>query len=232
MKRLHDIHRIAFEKIQNQFKLTDVTLKHPLPERSRRMLGIVKIDGNVYDSSIFSRALFLKATMGFVYGARSIFLSPRIEMALPTFSAEAVLVGSQRKFFIDVQRRGGYEKHDDTELYNRLIAIKECYPELFKNSIPLKGGIHQTFSRASCFVKITDGQDELAMSLFHEYLDIFLELVKKAEPLSGEPLEQARKDFDIYMDTVIDHDPALKMYKIFFGKQGGMERALDMFFAR
>ena len=232
MKRLHDIHSIAFDKIQNQFRLTGVTLKHPLPERSWRMLGIVKIDGNVYDSSIFSRALFLKATMGFFYNARSIFLSPQIEMALPIFSTEAILMGSQRKFFIDVQRRGGYKNHDDTDLYNRLIAIKERYPELFKNSIPLKGGIQQTLSRASCFVKITDDQDELALSLFHEYLDIFLEFVKKAKPLSGEPLEQARKNFDSYMDTVIDHDPGLKMYKMFFGKKGGIERALDMFFAR
>jgi hypothetical protein len=31
---------------------------------------------------------------------------------------------------------------------------------------------------------------------------------------------------------VIDHDPGVKGYKMLFGKEGGVKRALDIFFDR
>ncbi len=61
MKRLDDIHLIAFEKLQKQFSLNPVTLKHPLPERSLRALGLVRIDGKVLSSDKFLRVLIMNS---------------------------------------------------------------------------------------------------------------------------------------------------------------------------
>ena len=68
--------------------------------------------------------------------------------------------------------------------------------------------------------------------LFNEYLDVFLELVDAAAPLSTEDAKKANEDFDIYHQTVINHDPAVKLYSILFGKTGALERVNDLFFAK
>ena len=231
MIRLDDLHLIALEKLQNRFSMTPKDLKYPLPERPLRTLGMVRIDGKVFNSEEFLRVLILNITLACVRGVRTIFLGPRIELDLPVFSAEIVLMGSKRIFFLDIQRRGGYGRHDDTELYNRLIAIKNRYTTLFAEPLTQTGKIQQTFSKAVCYMKIRKDQDEQALNLIHEYLDVFLEMVQQAQPLTGDALEQARRDYDAYTSTVIDHDPAAKVYKILFGKKGGVERVMELFFA-
>ena len=231
MKRLDDIHLIAFEKLQKQFSLAPVTLKHPLPERSMRALGLVKIDGKVLSSDKFLRVLILKVAVAFFREVRTIFLGPKTELDLPVFSSETILMGKNRMIFLDVQRRGGYGHHDDTELYDRLVAIKEKYPDLLAQPMKMGREIDKTFSRASCYVKISRDQDEQALELFHEYLDVYLTLVQQTRPLTGEVLEQARRDYETYTNTVIDHDPAAKIYRILFGKKGGVERVKELFFA-
>ncbi len=232
MPQLDDIHLIAHEKLQKRFSLTPVTLKHPLPERSLRALGLIKIDGEVFNSKEFLRVLLMNINVAFVRGVRTIFLGPKTDLDLPVFSTEVILSGNTRDFFLDVQRRGGYDHHDDTDLYNKLVGIKEKYPELFAH--PLKQGreIDKTFSKAACYVKISRDQDEQALKLFHEYLDVFLGMVEQAQPLEGDTLEQARRDYDIYTNTVVDHDPAAKVYRILFGKKGGVERVKELFFPK
>ena len=70
------------------------------------------------------------------------------------------------------------------------------------------------------------------LRLFNEYLDIFLELVDQAAPATEEERKKAATDFENYHQTVINHDPAVKLYSVLFGKQGGLERVNDLFFAR
>ncbi len=232
MPQLDDIHTIVYEKISNRFNLRDVALKHPLPERSWRMLGLVHIDGRICTADKFSRVLILKTSIAAVRGVRSVFLSPNTELDLPVFSSESMLMGKKRMFLVDVQRRGGYDRHDDTALYERLLSIRGKYGDLMGEQMQLKGEIQKTFSKAFCYVKITKEQDERALALFHDYLDVFLDMVDAAAPLQGAALETARRDYEQFLTTVIDHDPAVKIYKMFFGAQGGVERALDMFFGR
>lgn len=229
--RLDDIHISTVEKLQKIFSLTPERLKHPLPERSWRMLGLVRIDGKVFSSDEFLRVLVLDVNVAFLRDVRTIFLGPRTELDLPVFSTEVILMGSKRVFFLDVQRRGGYERHDDSEFYNRLVAIKENYPELLAEPLTAGREIEKTFSKAACYVKISKSQDEQALKLFHEYLDAFLEMVTQTPSLTGDALETARRDYDAYTGTIIDHDPAAKIYKIFFGKKGGVERVKELFFA-
>jgi hypothetical protein len=230
MARLEDIHRVAWGKLQKRFSLTPVDLKYPMPERPLRALGLIKLDGKAYRSNEFLRVVLMNITLAFVSGVRTVFLSPQVELGLPVFSSEIILTGNSRTFFLDVQRRGGYDRHDDTEIYNRLVAIKDRYRTLLANTKTQRGEIQKTFSKAACYVKITKDQDEQAMNLFHEYLDVYLEVVQQAQPLIGEALELARREYDAYTNTVIDHDPAAQVYKLLFGKKGGVERTLDLFF--
>ena len=231
MAGLEDIHLIAHEKLQKQFSLNPVNLKHPLPERSLRALGLVKIDGKVLSSEQFLRVLILTVNVAFLREVRTVFLGPRIELDLPVFSSETILMGEKRMFFLDVQRRGGYGRHDDSALYDRLVAIRERYPTLFAKPLKMGREIDKTFSKAFCYVSISRDQDKQALDLFHAYLDVYLEMVQQTKPLTGDRLAMAKQDHETYARTVIDHDPAAKVYRVLFGKRGGVERVKELFFA-
>ena len=231
MNRLEDIHLITREKLRKRFQLNPVDLKYPMPERPVRALGMVNINGEVFSSDEFLRVLIMNISIALVRGVRTVFLGPRIELDLPIFSSETILMGKDRIFFLDVQRRGGYDRHDDTELYDRLNAIKDKYGSLLAHPKTQSGEIQRTFSKASCYVNTKQHQDQEALNLFDEYLEVYLDLLIKTQPLQGDAMQQARSDYDIYTNTVIDHDPAAKIYKLLFGKKGGVARVRELFFA-
>jgi hypothetical protein len=232
MESLGDIHPIALAQIKKRLSLNTVSLKYPFPERSARTLGLVKIDGEVFSSEKFSRIVLMRVTLPFYLSASSTFLLPRMELGLPLFDAETIIMGKKRIVMVDVQGRGRNIERDYASLLDSLIKIRERYPSLLEKPVKQLGEIQNVFSRAACQVKITEDKDEQALSLFREYLELFLDMVGKAAPLSGEALDRARQSSEEYLEKVLDHDPGVTAYKTLFGKEGGVARALDTFFDR
>ena len=232
METLNDIHRIALEELQKRFSLKPVLLKYPFPERSIRTLGLVKSDGEVFNSEKFSRVVLMRINLPIYLSVRSLFLRPRMELDLPVFSCETVLTGKKRMFMVDIHRTGESAGHDDSALFDRLIKIRDRYPDLLKNKKTQQGENQSVFSKAACQVKIGEDLDEQAIGIFREYLGVFSEMVETSTPLSGEALDKTRNAFEGYLKTVVDHDPGVKGYKMLYGKEGGVTRALDIFFDR
>ena len=83
---------------------------------------------------------------------------------------------------------------------------------------------------AACQVKNSPELDGDALNLFREYLNVFLEMVENAAPLTGEVLDNAKQNFESYLKTVVDHDPGVKGYKMLFGEKEGVIRAMNIFF--
>ena len=52
-----------------------------------------------------------------------------------------------------------------------------------------------------------------------EYYEVFLEMVEKAQPLSGDALNRARQAFEEYSKTVVDHALEEKSLKCFLAKR-------------
>ncbi len=232
METLKEIHRIALAELNKRFSLNTVPLKYPFPERSLRTLGLVKSDGDVFSSEKFSRVVLMRINLPVYLSVRSIFLRPRMELDLPVFSSETVITGKKRMFLVDMHRTGETTGHDDSALFDKLIKIRDRYPDLLKNRKTQQGEIQSVFSKAVCQVKIREDLDEQAISIFREYLEVFSEMVEKSTPLSGEALDKAKHAFEGYLKTVVDHDPGVKGYKMLFGEKGGVTRALDIFFDR
>jgi hypothetical protein len=94
-----------------------------------------------------------------------------------------------------------------------------------------KGGLAEIVqSRAMCRLKIGAPQEQRAAELVKEYVDAFGEYVLESPKLTGDALDRAQKNFDSYLETVVEHDPGVKGNKIFFGKKEGVKRALEMFY--
>lgn len=232
MGSLRDIHSVALAEIKKRFSLKPVRLKYPFPERSKRTLGLVRVDGEVYSSEQFSRVVLMKIDLPFYLSVRSTFLRPRIELDLPVFSGEVVITGKKRMIMVDIHRAGDEGQHDDNALFDRMLQIRNRYQSLLQKSGAVKGEIQSVFSRAAVQARITEEQDEDAAGIFREYLNLFLDLTQKTTPLSGASLDQAKNAFEKYLKTVVDHDPGVKGYKVLFGKESGVARALDIFFDR
>jgi hypothetical protein len=232
MGSLRDIQAVALTEIQKRFSLNPVRLKYPFPERSKRTLGLVRVDGEVYSSEQFSRVVLMRIDLPFYMSVRSTFLRPRIELDLPVFTGEVVITGKKRMVMFDIHRAGDEGQRDDNALFDRMIQIRDRYPALLQKTGSVQGEIQSVFSRASLQARITEAQDDDATGIFREYLNVFLDLTQKTTPLAGEQLERAKKGFEKYLQTVVDHDPGVKGYKVLFGKESGVTRALDIFFDR
>jgi hypothetical protein len=230
MVSLKDIQSFALAELEKKFPLNPVTLKHSFPERPLRTLGLVKVDGDVFNSEKFTRVVLLRIDFPFYLAVRSFFILPRMELDLPVFVTETVITGKKRLFIVDVHRTGENRGYDDSKLFNDLIEIRKRYPALLEKATKRKTEIESVFSKAACKVKINEEQDGQALSIFQEYLEVFLEVVKNSVPLSGEALEKTRQAFEGYLKTVADHDPGVKGYQILFGKKQGLARALDISF--
>ena len=180
MESLKDIHPIALEEIKKRFSLKPVSLKYPFPERPTRTLGLIKLDGEVFSSEKLLRVVLMRVTLPFYLSASSTFLLPRMDLGLPLFDAETIVMGKKRIVMVDVQGRGRSIEHDYASLLDSLIKIRERYPSLLEKKVKQLGKIQSVFSEAACQVKITKDRDVQALSLFREYFESFLEMVDKS----------------------------------------------------
>ncbi len=92
--------------------------------------------------------------------------------------------------------------------------------------------VASVLSRAACLVNITEDEEEQALLIFREYLEVFCEMVERATPLSKDALDRAKQAFERYLETLVDHDPGFQGYRMLFGKKGGETRAFDLMFDR
>jgi hypothetical protein len=231
MTDLMNIHTAAQEEIKKYFSLNPVKLKHPFPERPIRALGLMNINGEVFESDKFLRAVFIRPELPIYFAVRSMFIRPRVEYDLPVFAGEIMRTGRKKMLIVDIHRTGKTH-HDDSELFEKMKKIRDKYPDLTKHTKKQKDEIQQVFSEASCQVILTPELEGRAESIFKEYLTLFCEMVKDAQPVSGEELKKTEAVFEDYLKTLVDHDPGVGIWKVLFGEKGGIERSMDMHFAR
>ena len=230
MKNIDELQGNALSLIKQSMPLTPVQLKYPFPVRPGRVLGLIKIDGQVYCSEIFNRAVLMQIHFPVFMKVFSTFISPRIEYDLPVFLCEVVKLGSKRVFIVDAHKGGAGGEKQYEDFYDRLQKIRGRFPELMNYQKVAAQGISSVNSKAVCQVKSPCELDEQAISILTEYLRAYLELIKTAEPLTGTALEKIQASFKEYLKTVVDHDPGIKGNILFFGRQQGIERALDIFY--
>ncbi len=231
--QLKDIHTRFLDKVNAHYQLNKVPLKHPFPERPVRSLGILKIDGSVYESDKLMRIMVIMTNViASSRCTRSIFLGPRPELYLPIFSSETILMGSKRAFLLDIHPTVRPERWTEINIEQRLLDIRSTYEELLAQPLTMKGRINDIMSKAHLYVKVPPHLDGIALAIFDEYLEVFIELVDNAATVAEDRQKRAVDDFENYHQTVINHDPAVKLYSMLFGKRGGPERVNDLFFAR
>ncbi len=230
MNTLKKIDSVVLERIKTEYSLETFNLKYPLPQRPLRMLGLVKIDGQIFQSNVFARLLLLSTSIAFSRQVKSIFIAPRVEFNLPVFSSEIIIMGAKRAVLIDIHRRGCPFIESDQWFHEKLNSIKKERENLFTEPVELKGSIKNIFSPSMCFFKIPKDRDMEATELIAEFLEVFLEIVKKADTLTGQEIERLIYENEEYKKTIIENDPAVKIYKFFFGKKSGVERAKELFF--
>jgi hypothetical protein len=224
-----NIHPIVQEEIRKYFDLKPVQLKHPLPERPVRALGLMQIKGEVFSSDKLLRAVFIRPQLPVFFAVRSMFLRPRVQYDLPVFAGEVMRTGGKKMVIVDIHR-AGKTHHNDSALFDKMIQIRDKYPDLAKYTKKQSGQVQDVFSKAACQISIPEELDGRAAELFLEYLHLFCDMVKKAQPVAGEELRRTMAVFDDYLKSLIDHDPGVGVWKMLFGEKGGIERSMDMHF--
>ncbi len=231
MALLMNIHSIVQEELRKRYRLEPVSLKHPFPERPVRALGLMNINGEVFSTDKFLRVVFIRPELPFYFAVRSMFIRPRVELDLPVFAGEVMKTGNKKMVIVDIHRTGKTH-HDDSALFDQMLKIQERYPALIKHTKKRQDAIQEVFSRAACQVDITEELEDQAVRLWKEYLNLFCDMVDKSRPVSGDELKKTQQVFEDYLETLVDHDPGVGIWKVLFGNKGGVERSMDMHFGR
>ena len=226
-----NIHSIVQEELRKRYRLEPVSLKHPFPERPVRALGLMNINGEVFSTDKFLRVVFIRPELPVYFAVRSMFIRPRVELDLPVFAGEVMKTGNKKMVIVDIHRTGKTH-HDDSALFDQMLKIQERYPALIKHTKKRQDAIQEVFSRAACQVDITEELEDQAVSLWKEYLNLFCDMVDKSRPVSGDELKKTQQVFEDYLKTLVEHDPGVGIWKVLFGKKGGVERSMDMHFGR
>jgi len=232
MGGLKEIHKEIAAGLEKHFPLERVKLTYPLPVRPRRMLGLVGMDGEVFSTDKIMRVVLFRIKFPVFLNVYTTFIRSRIEYDLPALICEVVFVGRKIILILDVHRAGKVaELEQDKPLFDRLMEIKGRYDDLMTFEMEAKGGLSEIVaSRAMCRLKVGAAQENRTIELIKEYIDAYGEYVVGAQKLSGDALVHAQEEFDSYLETVVEHDPGVKGNKIFFGKEEGVKRALEMFY--
>jgi hypothetical protein len=230
MSGIHELQKNGIVQLQQAMQVAPVALKYPFPVRPARMLGLIKFDGQVYNSEKLTRAVFMQISLPVFMKVYSTFISPKIEYDLPVFTCETILMGKKRVFVVDAHASGAGGENQHTSFFDRLMEIRNRYPELTRLHKTSKDGIASLQSKAAVRVTMPRALDEQAAGIFSEYFSAYLDLVNSAEPVTGLARAKLQAAFDTYLKTVVDHDPGVKGNIMFFGKKEGLERALDMFY--
>ena len=232
METLKDIHKEIVIGLEKHFPLDRVKLTYPLPVRPVRMLGLLGMDGEVYSTDKIMRAVCFRIKFPVFLKVYTTFIRSKIEYDLPALICEVVYVGKKIILVLDVHRTGDMaELEQDKPLFDKLSEIKSSYDDLLAFEMAAKGGLEKIVqSRAMCRLKIGASQEPRAAALIKEYIDAYGGAVLDSPKLSGDALARAREDFNVYLETVVEHDPGVKGNKIFFGKKEGVKRALEMFY--
>lgn len=231
MITLEDVGEITNDLLTERFNLQTAQLERPFPLRPLKMLGLLKFDGWAYTSEKFLRVLIMKTSL-LVRGGCSVFICPHAEYHLPVFTTEVFFFGKKIIFLVDVQQAFAAGSHSNEWFFDKLLSIREGYKDLLRNPRPVKGKIAELYSPAACYATLAKEQANRALSIYRQYLDAYCDLVASAEPATGYRLSKARQDLETYIDIMINHDPAMKMAYLCFGKKGGIQWAMNLFYGR
>ena len=232
MGALQNVHSEVASVLNKHFPLQRVQLKYPFPVRPRRALGLVKLDGEVYSTDKLQRVVCMRITLPVYMKVYSTFIRPKIEYDLPALICEVVYTGSKLLVVLDVHRTGDVaELEKDRAFFDGLMDIRSRYDDLLRFQKQAKGSVANLVqSRATCRLGITAEHEERALALVKEYLDAYAEYVTRSQALGSEELETVKRDFESYLQSVVEHDPGVKGNKVLFGEKEGVERAMDIFY--
>jgi hypothetical protein len=231
MADLMDMHTRVQAELRKRYVLQPVQLKHPFPERPVRAGGLMRIDGEVFSTDRLLRVVFIRPQLPLYFAVRSMFIRPRVEFDLPVFAGEIMRTGRKKMVIVDIHRTGKTH-HDDSPIFERMLEIRSRYPDLMRHVKKQGGEIQQVFSEAACQVVIGPELEDQAARIFIEYLHVFCDCVDQAVPVAGEELHRTEQVFEEYLNTLVDHDPGVRIWKLLFGARGGVERSMDMHFGR
>ena len=95
MGALKDIHKEIAIGLEKHFPLDRVNLTYPLPVRPLRMLGLVGMDGEVFNTDKIMRTVFFRIKFPVFLNVYTTFIRSRIEYDLPALICEVVFVGKK-----------------------------------------------------------------------------------------------------------------------------------------
>jgi phycoerythrobilin:ferredoxin oxidoreductase len=152
-------------------------------------------------------------------------INPKTDYDLPFFGADLVTLPNGHLLALDLQPALKEDQTHTKKVWERLIPLYQRYQRLLPEGGPIPEEAQPYFSPGFLWTRIPLGQsgDELiettVMPAFKDYLDLYLDLVKSAEPVSKDRQGALLAGQTNYTNYRADKDPARGMLTRFHGSE-------------
>ena len=164
------------------------------------ILGLIRMDGEVYSTDKLLRITCLYISAPVFMKVFSTYLCARVQYDFPSFLCEVVYMGKNIMLIVDVHRTAPVaELERDKPFYDTLMDIRARYSDLLAFPLEAKGSLASFTgldSRAACRLKITGAHEARGLEMVKEYLDTYAEYVNRSSALEGDSLATARRNFE------------------------------------
>jgi len=213
-----------FRLVPDPVKLEYQTL-HPW-----KAVKLIKIVTETKKGKKLKRVDIVDATMGLFVKMFTLFFQPDYSYNVPMFSVDIIFIGGKRIVAIEIIDPAGIKDENIKKHYQKMRAWKPEVDNLKPK--PVTRWYKNIITDFSLHTTVDRSRDDLLFEIYKAYLNIYIEMLKHAEPVSPDLSKEIQEGIEGYVETLIDNGgPAADVFKMLLGKERQKEYIRTVMFS-
>jgi len=219
------------EIFAKQFKLTPYSVKQEFQTvHPWKALKLFKITIDSQEGEKFKRVNILDATIGIFMKMYTLLILPNYSYNLPMLSVDIIFMGGKRVFVIEIIDPARIKDENLENHYEKMRAWKPKVDTLEKMEVEMEWA-ENTVTDFSIHRRADRTNDKLLFEIYKSYLDIYIDMVKNAKPISPGLSEKVQQGMEWYVNTLLAKGgPAVNVFKTLLGPEKQKEYVRTVMF--
>jgi len=178
----------------------------------------------------FKRVNTLDATIGIFMKMYTLLILPNYNYNLPMLSVDIIFIGGKRVFVIEIIDPARIKDENLETHYKKMRAWKPKVDSLEKSEVEMEWA-ENTVTDFSIHSRADRTQDKLLFEIYKSYLGTYIDMAKKAEPLSPGLSGKVQQGMEWYVNTLLAKGgPAVNVFKTLLGPEKQQEYVRTVMF--
>lgn len=195
-----------------------------------KALKLIKIATETSEGGKLKRVDIVDSTLGLFMKMFTLLFQPNYNYNVPMFSVDIIFIGGTRIVAIEIIDPAGIKDSNITQHYQKMRAWKTEVDKLKPE--PVTRWYKDIVTDFSIHTTVDRSRDDLLFEIYKAYLNIYIEMLKHAEPVSPDLSEEIQEGIEGYVATLIDKGgPAADVFKMLLGNERQKEYIRTVMFS-